>query len=229
VNFVSGFRGSVIAVLASSDNSPTNFFDPSHLHRLVLCIASIYIPPASSNEPSSPNAHLLHSSISNAPLVSLELTDGWYKIHAQFDARLSGIVRAGLIKVGSKLATCNATLKLHGSDDGIDPMDSNYSSSPLNPSASLQLNYNSTRRARWDARLGWSRGFGGTGLLKVDLSSVEPGGGTIPLMDVVVCRKFPKMFSQTVTRADGTSTTTFLTEAAEEQAKREWETKMDKR
>ena len=163
----------------------------------------------------------------NEQSVSLELTDGWYNIHAKLDDRLSSIARSGTLKVGEKIAVCNSIMT--GSEDGIDPMDSNYSSSPSNPSATLMLNYNSTRRASWDAKLGWSKGYAGTGLMRLHLSGVSPGGGVIPLVDVVVSRKYPKLYSQTVTKANGTHMTSVLTEKAEENQKRAWERNREKR
>ena len=44
---------------------------------------------------------------------------------------------------------------LHGSEDGIDPLDSGYDPTEPNGTTYLSLGYNGTKRARWDARLGW--------------------------------------------------------------------------
>ena len=122
---------------------------------------------------------------------NLELTDGWYSIGGVLDSRLSDLLSAGKIKVGSKLLTCNA--KLEGPDDGVDPLDSSYSSSGRKCSAALCLIANGTRLAKWDAKMGFVSSTYGS-LLVRKISDVIPGGGNIPLINLVVCRLYPRMF-----------------------------------
>ena len=127
----------------------------------------------------------------------LELTDGWYAIGCGIDSSLSALVSKDKIKVGSKLLICNA--KLEGSEDGIDPLDSSYSSSGRNCSAALCLFANGTRLAKWDAKLGFIKPRKCTlpnrgSLLVRSISDIIPGGGNVPLINVVVCRLYPRMF-----------------------------------
>jgi hypothetical protein len=127
----------------------------------------------------------------------LELTDGWYSIGGVVDDRLGAFVSNGKIKVGSKLLVCNA--KLEGPEDGIDPLDTSYSSSGRNCSAALSLIINGTRLAKWDAKMGFVKPCGGTwwnrgSLLVRSISHIVPGGGDVPLIDLVVCRLYPLMF-----------------------------------
>jgi hypothetical protein len=127
----------------------------------------------------------------------LELTDGWYSIGGIVDARLGAFVSNGKIKVGSKLLLCNA--KLEGPEDGIDPLDTSYSSSGRNCSAALSLITNGTRLAKWDAKMGFVKPCRGTrsncgSLLVRSISHIVPGGGDVPLIDLVVCRLYPLMF-----------------------------------
>lgn len=56
--------------------------------------------------------------------------------------------------------------------------------------ARLKLCANSTRKARWDSKIGYQpdpRPF------SLALSSLLAGGGTVPAVDVVVVRVYPKM------------------------------------
>jgi len=130
-------------------------------------------------------------------VIKLELTDGWYSVPAVLDSILTSFVRRGKIRVGSKLLLSNATLL--GAEDGIDPLDSNYSSSRRDCPVALRLVANSTRLANWDAKLGFvpvvgkiraQEGF----LLVRSLSDIMPGGGNLPLMDLIICRQYPKLF-----------------------------------
>lgn len=192
---------------------------------MVLSVVAISPPAAGARAPprapSSPTLHLMPNR--RTQCISVEVTDGWYNVQATLDHELSSQVASGRITVGTKLVTSGAVMK--GAEDGIDPLDDGYTSSveagSRPPSARLLLLANSTRRARWDARLGWSRGWANTAALKVKLDTVKPGGGDVPLLDVVVHRRFPKMFSVTLTRhKNDTSSTTTLTAAEEEVSER---------
>ena len=190
---------------------------------MVLSVAAIGRPfegaPAPPRTPSSPTAHLMPGR--RTPCISVELTDGWYNVQATLDNELSSQVASGRIVVGTKLITSGAVMK--GAEDGIDPLDDGYTSSidagsgPA--SARLLLFANSTRKARWDARLGWNPGWVNTAAVKVKLDSVKPGGGDVSLLDVVVYRRYPKMFSVTLTRLKHDSSSTTVLTAAEEEVR----------
>ncbi|KAI9032200.1 hypothetical protein DFJ74DRAFT_326084 [Hyaloraphidium curvatum] len=140
--------------------------------------------------------------------VTVELTDGWYCIGAQFDEPLKEAVRRGKIYVGLKLVTCGAQLT-HG--EACPPLEAP-------PSVKLILNANSTRRARWDARLGFHR----LRALTVPLRTLEPDGGAVSEVDVIVMRRSEMRFMETL--QDGTKIV--RTEQEEERAKREHQEKM---
>ncbi|KAL7461726.1 hypothetical protein ACHAXS_002141, partial [Conticribra weissflogii] len=136
--------------------------------------------------------------------VRLELTDGWYSLPAAVDSFLLRLIERRKIKVGSKLMICNA--QLVGADDGVDPLDECYDSSKRNCLVLLKINSNNTRLARWDARLGfvspkYNHHLGGTFLVK-SLRDVIPDGGTIPAIDLLVCRKYPTLYLEHVRDSD---------------------------
>ena len=201
--------------------------DAHYANCMILSVASIGTSTpqnAPKAPPSSPNGHLLPTR--RQPCVTVELTDGWYNVCATLDQGLSSRVVSGQVTIGTKLVTCASAMK--GADDGVDPLDDGYSSKAGHggeePSARLMLQSNSTRRARWDAKLGWCGGWSRTGLLKVSLGTAAPGGGDVPLLEVVVYRRYPKMFAVTLNRPNkGMSTTTTLTTSEEEIAKEEWD------
>jgi breast cancer 2 susceptibility protein len=128
---------------------------------------------------------------------ALEMTDGWYSIRGVLDASLTAHVRNGKIKVGTKLLICNG--RLEGSEDGVDPLDPSYSCSGQNCSVALCLSANGTRLANWDAKMGfvkpsqYIRSTRGS-LLVRSISHIIPGGGNVPLIDVIICRLYPRMF-----------------------------------
>ncbi|XP_022643460.1 breast cancer type 2 susceptibility protein homolog isoform X1 [Varroa destructor] len=105
----------------------------------------------------------------------LVLSDGWYSIPCDIDPPLATVLsRAGSrsgIAVGHKLCVSGAALR--GARDGVDPLHLE--------GARLAIHYNSTRRARWHARLGFCRET-----LAVPLLSAQPNGGSLPLIRVRV-------------------------------------------
>lgn len=163
-------------------------------------------------------SQLLSSGDHDAPhLVKVELTDGWYTIQAHLDEALSCCVKDGKIAVGTKLGVGNALLV--GSDDGIDPLDPAYSSSSGKCKSHLKLFFNTTRRARWDSKMGW---LAENTCLKTKIEDSRPGGGNLGPIEVVIHRKYPKQFLETVNGRN-----TVLTEAEEFQARENNDNKRD--
>ncbi|KAN0059845.1 hypothetical protein ACQY0O_008419 [Thecaphora frezii] len=109
--------------------------------------------------------------------VTLELSDGWYRIRADLDAPLSDAASRGRIRVGQKLAIAGA--KLQSSGDGTEVLDALLTST-------LSLCGNSVSLARWDARLGFSRQP-----FFASLRSLTPEGGVVAAMDVFITKVFP--------------------------------------
>jgi breast cancer 2 susceptibility protein len=134
-----------------------------------------------------------------SPTWTVELTDGWYSVQASLDAPLTSFVQDGRIKVGRKLLVSNANLL--GFDEGVDPLDANYDAMNRESSPVLCLCANATRMARWDAKLGFVRPnqelLASDGLLRVQkVSDVIPSGGRVPLIDVLVVRRYPLMYRE---------------------------------
>jgi breast cancer 2 susceptibility protein len=171
---------------------------------IILCVAKIDVTKASSACESVTTA--------TDPCVYLELTDGWYSIYARPDLFLCRMIQEGKIFTGMKLMISNASL--HGSEGGVDPLDEDYQSGP---ETHLRIFANSTRIARWDAKLGFlkmSRRLIDThGLLHIDrLKDIVDGGGRVPSIDFEIISRHPMLFLQK--SADHSSMV--LTEAQEE-------------
>ncbi|XP_076310438.1 uncharacterized protein LOC143225246 isoform X2 [Tachypleus tridentatus] len=116
--------------------------------------------------------------------VQVELTDGWYSIQAQLDSPLIRIVQQGRLKVGQKLITSGA--ELIGSDKACSPLE-------VSSDLKLKLSTNSTRRARWDLRLGF---FHCPVPFPVSLSSLFPDGGTVGCVEIVVVQLYPLQYME---------------------------------
>jgi len=148
--------------------------------------------------------------------IRLELSDGWYAVPAILDSVLSTLVGSGKICVGSKLMICNA--QLVGSEDGVDPLDDDYFSDRRDCRIALHITANNTRLAVWDAKLGFvhpkfTSQQGGSLLVKT-LSGIFPDGGTVPVIDLVLCKVYPRLYLEQL-KDDKTVVTNHLTEAEE--------------
>ncbi len=116
----------------------------------------------------------------NPPCI--ELTDGWYSLPCALDPPLKQMVRRGKITVGTKLLTYGA--ELVGQSNPAHPLE-------MSPGCYLKISANSTRRARWFAKLGYQpmpRSF------PVPLLSVFPDGGLVGCTDVVITRVYPMAY-----------------------------------
>jgi breast cancer 2 susceptibility protein len=150
---------------------------------VILCVAQIKQSEASVPESSTP--------------LTLELTDGWYSVEARLDTCLREMVRSGKIQPGTKIMTCDA--KLEGLEEGLDPLDTNYCPIGGSNGCSLLLAANGTRLAKWNAKLGFvaptkKTDAQGGKVLTRRISDIIPGGGNVPLIDLVVSRRYPKLF-----------------------------------
>ncbi|TIA86186.1 hypothetical protein E3P99_03756 [Wallemia hederae] len=130
-----------------------------------------------------------HDSSSTRPMVlfvsqildskRLELSDGWYPIHATIDDCLSRAASNKKIREGSKMSIIGA--KLNSGYDGTDVLDAVGTSN-------LSISGNSSSLARWDEKLGFQPPL--TGFIS-SLRSLSPDGGIISLLDVVITSVFP--------------------------------------
>ncbi|XP_029849611.2 uncharacterized protein LOC8027232 isoform X1 [Ixodes scapularis] len=114
--------------------------------------------------------------------LRVEVTDGWYGLRAEFDEPLSKLVFENRIFVGQKLITSGADIV--GSTDACAPLE-------VPDELALRLNFNSTRRARWDAKLGYLRA---RQPFRVSLGSLHPKGGAVGRVDCIVIRAYPVMY-----------------------------------
>jgi breast cancer 2 susceptibility protein len=129
--------------------------------------------------------------------IWLELTDGWYIVPAVLDDYLKKYVCRGKLRTGSKILVSNAVLE--GADDGIDPLDREYTSSIRSVSIRLKVSANATRLCKWSAKLGFSypkiKHSCGKLLIR-SLKDVLPGGGSIPSIHLIVCKRYPVLFKK---------------------------------
>ncbi|XP_035682318.1 uncharacterized protein LOC118419819 isoform X2 [Branchiostoma floridae] len=148
---------------------------------LVLCVARV-IPPTSGQDCTSGQ----DSKKVPQKETIVELTDGWYGIRAALDPPLARLVESKRIYVGQKL--CVSGAELVGSQDACSPLEA-----PAN--LVLKLSANATRRARWDAKLGF---HSNPQPFPIRLGSLCPDGGMVGCVDVTVLRSYPMQVSYTV-------------------------------
>ncbi|KAG5177798.1 hypothetical protein JKP88DRAFT_264879 [Tribonema minus] len=109
------------------------------------------------------------------------LTDGWYAVDATLDRGLAFQAQRGRLRVGDKLAVAGGVL----------------------------LCSNSTRRARWDARLGRLRSRDGAPPpLLIPLCAAFADGGLITATEVVVLRLYPVQYMETLEEGGGAAEAT---------------------
>ncbi|XP_032670254.1 breast cancer type 2 susceptibility protein homolog isoform X2 [Odontomachus brunneus] len=148
--------------------------------RMVLCVSSIM-----------ENSVIANSTIEvgKSPRVGvvkwkIELTDGWYSIPACIDLGMVKNVSTGKVREGTKLLVYGAEL-----------LNCDVACYPLEARADvcLKLHTNSTRRARWDLKLGYASP---SGPIPVRLRDVCPSGGFIGKMTIVVARVYPMLYHE---------------------------------
>lgn len=114
--------------------------------------------------------------------AQVELSDGHYSVRAEVDEFLERQVERGKLRRGTKVMVDSAEfVNLH---EGCAPLE-------VPASVALRIHGNSTRRCRWDTRLGR---YYARRRLQVSLAGVDAKGGTISAMDVLVIRKYPLLF-----------------------------------
>ncbi|CAH2014697.1 unnamed protein product [Acanthoscelides obtectus] len=137
----------------------------------------------------------------------IELTDGWYAVKTVIDEPLCAQVY-GKIQVGTKLVTCGAELL---NCDGCHPLEAT-------DLVSLRINYNNTRRACWNAKLGYQKY---PQPFPIKICSIHPSGGTVGAIKICIIRVYPLKFLERL----GTNTV-WRNKKAEERRAQEWENEM---
>ncbi|XP_025964628.2 breast cancer type 2 susceptibility protein isoform X3 [Dromaius novaehollandiae] len=141
---------------------------------LVLCISQIIslntvVSPSSNNK----------SVESKKEAAIIEVTDGWYGIRALVDPPLKAFLHRRRLTVGQKIIVHGA--ELVGSQNGCTPLEAP-------DSLMLKISANSTRCARWHAKLGFHRD---PRPFPLPLSSLYSEGGAVGCIDVVIQRTYP--------------------------------------
>ncbi|NWW96913.1 BRCA2 protein, partial [Rhynochetos jubatus] len=141
---------------------------------LVLCISKI-ISLNTVVSPSSSNKNVE----SKKAAAIIEVTDGWYGIRALLDPPLKAFLHRRRLTVGQKIIVHGA--ELVGSQNGCTPLEAP-------DSLMLKISANSTRCARWHAKLGFQRD---PRPFPLPLSSLYSEGGAVGCIDVVIQRTYP--------------------------------------
>ncbi|KAJ7372027.1 Breast cancer 2, early onset [Desmophyllum pertusum] len=108
----------------------------------------------------------------------IEVTDGWYGIRALLDRALTRLLHDRKIVVGQKLI-------VYGPISSVTYHSILYQAPS---SLMLRLHANSTRRARWDVKLGF---HSHTHAFPLPLASLFGDGGFTGCVDVIVLRQYP--------------------------------------
>ncbi|KAK7877718.1 hypothetical protein WMY93_031578 [Mugilogobius chulae] len=124
------------------------------------------------------------SSGPESPCAIVWLTDGWYCIKGQLDAPLTAMLHRGHIAEGVKLMIHGA--QVVGCEEAC---------TPLEPPESLHLKIcaNSTRRVRWDTKLGL---YKDPRPFVLPLCSLFSKGGAVGSVDMVILRIYPTQWME---------------------------------
>ncbi|KAF9563405.1 Breast cancer 2, early onset [Mortierella alpina] len=122
-------------------------------------------------------------------VLKVTVTDGWYAIPAKLDACLTRAADRGRLKVGSKVHICQA--KLSGAEGGVAIQDVMTGSTAV----AIILQGNSTRLAKWDKKLGFQKE---SVVRTTRLRNIVADGGLVPALDVVVLRKYPVLYMESL-------------------------------
>ncbi|OON17788.1 BRCA2 repeat protein, partial [Opisthorchis viverrini] len=167
--------------------------DDTPARRLVLCVSEVTAIGSSQ--------------------FNVRVTDGWYQVNCQLDGALIRLVRSGRIRVGTKFVTAGAELvhidaatgasvavrsvKCSGEDSQYGHL---FGADGAAMGVCLRLHGNSTRPCPWFTRLGYSFEQPGSwcGLYPVPLCTLLPDGGLCSGIRVVVQRRFPLQYMETL-------------------------------
>eukprot|EP01122_Echinamoeba_exundans_P008117 TRINITY_DN2630_c0_g1_i1.p1 TRINITY_DN2630_c0_g1~~TRINITY_DN2630_c0_g1_i1.p1 ORF type:complete len:1501 (-),score=313.67 TRINITY_DN2630_c0_g1_i1:14-4516(-) len=137
----------------------------------------------------------------------VEVTDGWYCVHAVLDDYLTELLDQGKLSIGMKIHV--ALAEVIGAEQAQSPLEMTPSS------AMLKLRVNAVKRAAWHAQLGVQK----SRVFKSAIRSVRLNGGPVPLLEVFVQRAYPILFSESYgQKGDPSSTRTVRNSRGEHKA-----------
>ncbi|XP_076244106.1 breast cancer type 2 susceptibility protein homolog isoform X2 [Calliopsis andreniformis] len=145
--------------------------------RMVLCVSSISECDDSANANRSPNQLKAFSK-------KVILTDGWYSVQASIDQAMITNILSSKVREGTKLITYGS--ELLNCDEGCPPLE-------VPQNVCLKIHTNSTRRVKWDTKLGYVAPIGP---ICVKLKSICPNGGLIGKIKVSIARVYPILYHE---------------------------------
>jgi hypothetical protein len=135
----------------------------------------------------------------------LQLSDGWYQVPACIDLRMEHAISKKRLRIGHKLSICGA--QIVGDRSAQSPL------SISNNSTLLSITTNGCLPAKWDTKLGYHR----QKLVMRSIPTLFDDGGMVTALDIIVCRKYPMLYTETL--PSGATITRTIKE--EEAARRE--------
>ncbi|XP_058600770.1 breast cancer type 2 susceptibility protein [Onychostoma macrolepis] len=154
--------------------------DDTPAKTLVLCVCGV------AQTCQNPEKPVKDDKTPNAKMEScvVWLTDGWYSIKGLLDPPLSAMLNKGRLRIGDKIVSCGA--ELVGSQEACPPLEAPES-------LMLKISANSTRRARWDTKLGYHCD---PRPISLPLSSLFTAGGVVSCVNIVVLRSYPTQWME---------------------------------
>ncbi|XP_072547596.1 breast cancer type 2 susceptibility protein isoform X2 [Salminus brasiliensis] len=171
---VDNSRRSALRKIMERDDTPAK--------TLVLCLSGI--AKSGTSPVKSEKALATPDAKAESTAAIIWLTDGWYSIKALLDSPLSSMLQKGCLRVGGKVIIHGA--ELIGSQDACPPLEAP-------DSLMLKISANSTRRARWDTKLGFHKD---PRPFNLPLSSLYSNGGVVGCVDVLVLRSYPTQWME---------------------------------
>ncbi|KAI9261037.1 hypothetical protein BY458DRAFT_516080 [Sporodiniella umbellata] len=111
----------------------------------------------------------------------IEVTDGWEAIPACIDLKIERAITKKTLKVGFKLSICGTRLIKIPQPSGKTKF-------------TISLSSNQCLPASWDAKLGYHP----RACITRSISSIFQDGGMVAALDVIVCRKFPMFYKESL-------------------------------
>ncbi|XP_026673987.1 breast cancer type 2 susceptibility protein homolog isoform X2 [Ceratina calcarata] len=118
--------------------------------------------------------------------IKLILTDGWYSVQASIDLAMMRHIASGKVKEGTKLLMYGSVLQ--NCDQGFAPLE-------VPDSVCLKIHTNSTRRAKWNMKLGY---VVPSGPFDIKLNTIDIAGGLIGKIKVTVVRVYPMLYHEKI-------------------------------